>query len=228
MKTSKRDWIVGMIALAVGTLAGAAEVQDLRRLPAVLGDAQAGAPKAATCVACHGPEGHSLVGQFPALAGQNATYLHLQLEMFKSGARKSEVMAPFIAPLTEADLRDLSSYFAAQAAKPATAGATPEDTGRRLYTQGDPQKGIPACQGCHGANGAGVKPTDPRDRVPWHSFPTLAGQQGDYVALQLVAFKDGTRGGTTHAVLMQAVAKNMDDAAIKAVAAYISSGLPAQ
>lgn len=138
-------------------------------------------------------------------------------------------MAPFVDSLTGTEVRDLSSYFASRAVtRPAVAGMAPDEDGRRIYTSGDPAKGIPACQGCHGANGTGVEPSGPRDRVPWHSFPKLAGQQGGYIVTQLGAYRDGSRGGTTHAVLMQAVARNMDDAAIKAVAAYIASGLPAQ
>lgn len=220
---------IAVLALLAGCgLAPAAGLQDLRATPPMpAGDAQAGATKAATCIACHGPEGHSLVPVFPALAGQRATYLYLQLQQFKSGQRKNEAMAPFVAPLSDADMRDLASYFSAQAARPANAAGAANDAGQRLYVSGDPARGLPPCQGCHGPNGTGMQPAGPLDRVPWHSFPTLAGQQGDYVTQQLQAFRTGSRGGTTHAAVMQEVVRNMDEAAMQAVAAYIARGLPA-
>jgi cytochrome c553 len=136
-------------------------------------------------------------------------------------------MAPFVNPLSEADVRDLSAYFAAQQPRPPNGGGTIDETGRRIYTSGDPSRGVPPCQGCHGSDGRGVKPSGPGDRVPWHSFPTLAGQYGDYLVLQLQAFRDASRGGTTHSAIMRDVARNMDDAAMRAVATYIATALPA-
>ncbi|MDR2215307.1 MAG: c-type cytochrome [Nevskiaceae bacterium] len=214
-----------LLLFCAGAAALAVEVQDLRSVPAITGDAQAGATKAALCVACHGPDGHSMVAAFPALAGQNATYNYQQMLQYQSGQRVSAVMAPFLASLSDADLRDIAAYFAAQAARPANAAASAQatETGRKLYVDGDPARGIPSCQGCHGVNGVGMQPAGPNDRVPWHSFPTLAGQQGDYVAQQLRAYKEGARGGTTSAVIMQEVAKTLDDAAMQAVAAYIAA-----
>ena len=46
-------------------------------------------PEAATCQACHGPNGEGMVdGDKPRLAGQSAHYLDKQLEDFASGARE--------------------------------------------------------------------------------------------------------------------------------------------
>ncbi|MNF18324.1 Cytochrome c-552 [compost metagenome] len=49
---------------------------------------------------------------YPNLAGQNAPYLLKQLKAFKDGQRKDPMMAPFMAPLTEADLENLAAYYA--------------------------------------------------------------------------------------------------------------------
>jgi cytochrome c553 len=216
-----------LLSLCLGNLALAAELQDLRRVPPISGDAQAGATKAATCIACHGPEGRSLVPVYPSLAGQSATYTYLQLRQFKNGQRTSESMSPFVGPLTETDLRDVAAYFAAQTARPAVSGATNE-AGRELFARGDPARGLPPCQGCHGRDGIGMPPAEPGDRVPWHSFPKLAGQQPDYLVQQLEAFKNGTRSGTTAAALMQTIAQNMDAAAMQAVAAHAATAAIAQ
>jgi cytochrome c553 len=68
---------------------------------------------------------------------------------------------------------------------------------------------VTACQACHGANGVSPSP-----RVP-----NLAGQQPDYLAAQLRAFRSGTR----RSQVMQAVAAQLGDAEIEALAHYWSS-----
>ena len=45
------------------------------------GSAEAGATKAATCLACHGPNGNSANPEWPSLAGQNAAYVLTQLHL---------------------------------------------------------------------------------------------------------------------------------------------------
>ena len=58
-----------------------------------LGDAEAGKSKSATCVACHGADGNSVVPNWPKLAGQHAPYLVRQIALIKSGARSVPEMA---------------------------------------------------------------------------------------------------------------------------------------
>jgi cytochrome c553 len=43
------------------------------------GNAKQGESLTATCLACHGANGNSLVGSFPNIAGQNEAYLYKQL-----------------------------------------------------------------------------------------------------------------------------------------------------
>ena len=57
------------------------------------GDADAGKAKAAMCAGCHAADGNSLVAANPKLIGQNEKYIAKQLTDFKSGDRKSPVMA---------------------------------------------------------------------------------------------------------------------------------------
>ncbi len=80
--------------------------------PAQAADVEAGKAKAAVCAACHGAEGRALVPNYPHLAGQNAAYLVKQLKAFKDGSRKEPLMVPFMAPLTEADMKNLAAYYA--------------------------------------------------------------------------------------------------------------------
>ena len=64
-----------------------------------------GRAKAATCVACHGPEGVAAAPQWPNLAGQHETYLLAALEQYKDGSRVDLVMNPLMAPLDDAEHR---------------------------------------------------------------------------------------------------------------------------
>lgn len=91
------------------TLAVAATV--LMASPAFAGDAAAGKAKSATCSACHGADGVSLVPMYPNLKGQKAAYTIKQLKDFKSGARKDPVMAGMVAALSEQDMADLAAYY---------------------------------------------------------------------------------------------------------------------
>ncbi len=66
------------------------------------------------CVTCHGPSG-SGGGQFPRLAGQQASYLKTQLLAWQAGTRKGDVdgmMANVANKLTAAEIDALAHYFA--------------------------------------------------------------------------------------------------------------------
>jgi cytochrome c553 len=77
-------------------------------------EVEAGRAKAATCVACHGPEGVAAATQWPNLAGQHEGYLLEALSQYKDGTRVDLVMNPLIAPLDEATLEELAAFFSAQ------------------------------------------------------------------------------------------------------------------
>lgn len=77
--------------------------------------AQQAPEAAATCVACHGEKGAApIMPAYPVLAGQHATYLEHSLHAYKEGARKNGIMAGIVAGLSDADMRALALYFAAQ------------------------------------------------------------------------------------------------------------------
>ncbi|WP_448247729.1 c-type cytochrome [Thalassotalea agariperforans] len=92
------------------SLAVAATV--LMAAPSFAADVAAGKAKAAMCSACHGAEGVSAVPMYPNLAGQKEMYLAKQLKDFKSGARKDPIMAPMAMALSDADVANISAYFA--------------------------------------------------------------------------------------------------------------------
>lgn len=76
------------------------------------GDVDAGAEKAATCVACHGADGISQIATYPILAGQYPSYLTHALESYRDGTRENAIMAGFAGALSDQDIADLSAYFA--------------------------------------------------------------------------------------------------------------------
>ncbi|NQY33960.1 MAG: cytochrome c [Alteromonadaceae bacterium] len=80
--------------------------------PVFAGDVAAGKAKAGMCAACHGAAGISAVPMYPNLAGQKETYLAKQLKDFKSGTRKDPIMGAMAMGLSDADVANLSAYYA--------------------------------------------------------------------------------------------------------------------
>lgn len=79
------------------------------------GDTRGSMPEVANaCVACHGQNGISLSPAWPTLAGQHEDYLVHSLQQYRSGERNNAIMAGFVGQLTDADIKVLAGYFAAQ------------------------------------------------------------------------------------------------------------------
>src|SRR5450432_3459752 len=83
--------------------------------PALAADIEAGKAKAATvCAACHGANGVSVSDSIPNLAGQRAAYLIEQLQAFKEGSRKNDLMNVIAPQLSTDDITNVATHFAAQ------------------------------------------------------------------------------------------------------------------
>lgn len=177
------------------------------------GDATAGQGKAAACGACHGMDGNSSDAQYPKLAGQHEMYIAHQLHNFKSGERQNAIMLGMSMPLSGQDMRDIGAYFASKQPLPGVADQALVERGQKLYREGDPQRGIPACMACHGMDGRGN---------PGAMYPQLTSQHAQYVEAKLKDFHDGvTWGHEAHAQIMPTIAKNLDPQDIAALASYI-------
>lgn len=167
------------------------------------------------CAACHAADGNSIAPANPKLAGQHAGYLYKQLGNFKAqggkkAARENALMAGMVAPLSDADMRALAAYYAAQVLKPAAAGDKDlAARGQRIWRGGIAEKNIAACAGCHGPDGAGIP----------ELYPRLAGQYAEYADAQLKLFRAGGRANDPNG-MMRGVAARMSDEEIKAVAEY--------
>jgi cytochrome c553 len=181
------------------------------------GDAAAGHSKAQVCAGCHGADGNATIPNYPKLAGQHASYLLKQLQNFKAGIRKNPIMSAQVVNLSPQDMEDLAAYFSSQTR---TLGAATDpalrELGQRIYRGGNETKAVPACMACHSPDGAGNPPA---------KYPSLGGQNADYVAKTLTDFRSGERGTDpkdSAGSIMHDIAKRMDDAEIKAVAHYVS------
>jgi cytochrome c553 len=164
------------------------------------------------CAACHGTDGNSPIPVNPSLAGQHPSYIYKQLTDYKAGRRKNAVMSTMVSNLSEADMRNLAAYFAAQKLKPGTAqDRTLAATGQKVYRGGISDSGVPACAGCHSPNGAGIPA----------QFPRLAGQHRDYTMAQLQSFRSGTRDNDADA-MMRTIASRLSDQEIAALSDYLA------
>ncbi len=195
-----------------------------------------GKAKAASCSGCHGEDGNSMMPGFPKLAGQHEGYLVKQLQAFKSGDRKSPMMAPLAMGLDEQSMVEIAAYYAGNkiSANPAPkladndddddAPAKTEDQkkaelanlitqGSDLYRNGNLSREVSACVACHGPYAEGNKPA---------SYPSLHSQHAEYVIKTLTDFKTGARSNNREN-MMHMIATKMTDEDIKAVAYYISS-----
>ncbi len=175
------------------------------------GDVQAGKQKAATCIACHGPDGNSGNPTWPNLAGQHAEYIRKQLHDFREGRRKNDQMSPFAAALSDQDIADLAVYYASLTPKIGHAQLQYLEAGARLYRAGDAAKGMAACMACHGPAGTGN---------PAANYPRINAQHAAYTELQLKAFKAEARANDLNGV-MRDIAGRMSNDSIKAVADYL-------
>ena len=76
------------------------------------GDAAAGKAKSVTCAGCHGINGISAVPTYPNLAGQKEAYLVKQINNFKTGVRSDPTMNAMVKALSDADVANISAYYA--------------------------------------------------------------------------------------------------------------------
>lgn len=71
---------------------------------------------ASTCAACHGTQGRPVANNsVPALAGMPADYLVEQMKAFQNGTRTATVMHQIAKGYDDAQIRQLATYFSAQA-----------------------------------------------------------------------------------------------------------------
>lgn len=189
------------------------------------GNMEAGGTKAAACMGCHGADGNSPADMWPKLAGQVPEYIAKQLHDFKEGRRSNDQMSPMAQSLSDQDVQDLATFFAAQQANPVPAQQDKLAEGEKIYLKGSGRADalVTACVGCHGQRGEGSRNwSGIYSSAPTVLAPAIGSQHAAYVANQLKAYKGGARSNDVGHV-MRNIAGRMSDAQIEAVAAYAST-----
>jgi len=163
------------------------------------------------CFLCHGATGDSSSPLYPKLAGQNNEYMLKQLRNFKRGERESSDMRKVVADMDENDMQSVAFFFSRQQpSRGNSAYAEMRALGEKLFSQGDPARGLKPCRECHGDNGAGSA-----------TLPRIAGQHTLYIETQLTLFEERKR--TNDNAQMQDVAKRLTTDEVRAVAEYLRS-----
>ena len=115
------------------------------------------------------------------------------MKAYKNGQRKNDLMKSMLATVSDANVNNIALYYALQ--KPARA-ETPAAGDKAAGTAA-----AAACAGCHGADGVSGNP----------AIPSLAGQDAEYLATALRAYKEGTRSDET----MKGLVASLDDDAVQ-------------
>lgn len=143
-----------------------------------------------------------------------SSYFHSDDYKYDNAPRNEERAWDFMKgvarDLDEPTMQALADFFAKQQAPSGSTGESRGDIarGKTLYLEGDSNKGLIACQQCHGADAHGQGP-----------IPRLAGQHADYMINQLTFIQSGVRSVDQ----MQALIANLDKSDFEAVAAYLQS-----
>jgi len=178
----------------------AKEATSVSAPAAIAGNPAAGKTVAETkCASCHGLDGKGTAADIPHLAGQKAAYLQLAMQEYKAGKRAHAALQQLGAELSDAQLADISAYYASLPRIKATT-SNAGDAGKQATA---------VCAACHGADGNSVM----------QGTPSLAGQHASYLVASLNAYKNGTRKDPT----MSAQAAKLDTTTIETIAAYYSA-----
>ena len=199
---------ISSISIFTAAAGDIAEAKPMKK-----GDAEKGSKLVGTCVACHGADGNSVVGQWPTLAGQRESYLFEQLEHIRSEERVIAVMKGLLNDYSDDDLRDVSAFYSSQKTKVSQADEANLALGKQIYRAGKLDSGVPACTGCHGPTGKGLESAQ---------YPMLGGQKAEYVVTSLIAYQTGERAIDEHGKIMQGIALRLTTEEIRAVANYVS------
>jgi cytochrome c553 len=160
----------------------------------------------------------------PAIAGQQESYIEGPLKAFRAQNRREPDAHVYMSGiryystdqintgnvsdsaglLSDEIIMGLASYFSSQTPAPGKPGdPTLVATGKQLYEKGSPDRGIPACAGCHGVNAEGFS-----------AVPRLAGQHAQYLVSQMQMLR---------VPVMHGPVRNLSDKEMASLAAYLQS-----
>ncbi len=182
------------------------------------GNITKGKELAESCKSCHGDKGqgmkeetrdNEILPAIPALAGQVANYTYKQLRDYFNDSRSHDQMTGVAKGLTEQDAADLAVWFSSLPAQENKSGSRNLVRAEKMVEQGDGKRILPPCFVCHGSKGQGEK----------QDIPALAGQQADFFARTLLAYKNGQRHNDIYS-RMRLIAQQLSEEEIKELALY--------
>ncbi len=156
------------------------------------------------CAACHGEGGNSVNPAVPSIAQQPRQFIATSLFMFREGTRKDAQMSPMAANLSNAEMNQLADYFSKQ-----KAAAPKHQSSAESAAAGPALAKKFNCSQCHGPQLLGQQ-----------HIPRLAGQQFEYLRLQLKSFKAQTRGDIDGN--MSAAAQALNEKDIETLADFLA------
>lgn len=165
---------------------------------------EAGKGVAAACAGCHGNTGISQIPNMPSLVGLDPKYLVDAMKAYKNGQRKNDTMKAMLAAVAETAMNNVALFYALQKPERAKTPAAGDQAAGKAASA--------SCGGCHGDDGVSGSP----------ATPSLAGQDAQYVAAALLAYKNGSRVNDT----MKGLAASLDDNAMKNLGAYYAAQEP--
>ena len=211
-----RRWLAAAACAAALLGCGEREAPPAKPAPAkpaaaqpAPGDPKAGQKVAETeCKSCHGTEGGGVAPGIPHLAGQREAYLVSAIHAYKENKRTHAALKVIVDRLSEADVRNLSAYYAGL--QPVGGAAAQDATHASPYERGKARAG--ECAKCHGVDGNSTTP----------GLPNLAGQQSRYLIIALQEYVRGERDTSPRHSAMRTLAP-VD---MEAVALYFASHAP--
>lgn len=158
---------------------------------------------AAVCANCHGEGGTSTKPSIPNLAGQNPAYLLEQMRQFADGRRRNEFMEGMIRAMNNDEKIGMVLFYSSQqVVRTPAINVALAAKGQEYFNK--------VCFSCHGTDGRGSA-----------QFPRIAGQQVAYLTQTLKNYRAG--GGRRADSVMVANTKDMTDADINAIVAFVAS-----
>jgi cytochrome c553 len=163
-----------------------------------------------TCKSCHGLDGKGAGPAIPHLAAQRERSLVASLKEYKDGKRTHSGLRDIVAKMTDADIRNIAGYYAAQ--PPVATAAALDITHSTPYEQG--KKLAEGCAKCHGADGNATA----------RGTPSLAGQQPTYLIAAIHEYHRGERAKGS----MKSTMGDSGRLELENLAAYYAAQTPVQ
>jgi len=204
-KARIRALVTASLILTSGSFAWPVFAQPGMQGTAVVNGQIKAPERAALCMACHGPQGVSLIPTIPSLAAQPKTYLENKLVLIREGLREIPAMKGMLDKVPDTELTALAMYFSAQAAPKAPT----VNRDQLSFQRGQDLAKSALCGTCHLPDHRG------RDQVP-----RLASQHETYLRNAMKEYRDNPGPGRDTA--MAAALYGIKDAQIQDLAHFLS------